>query len=198
MGPLDAARGSEALRSMSDPRDHLFRGIAHARVTAQLIADEAGIVAGCDGVVACIAELGLAGAVRIATGSAVEAGGILAEIQGTPKQIALAEERFVGLLAKPSGIATATARFVARAGSTLRVVSGAWKKLPFSQKEMIRNAVLAGGAQPRIADWPFAYIDKNFVRMLGGIAAALEAARGLDGYKKIIQIRGSTAGIGEE
>jgi hypothetical protein len=44
---------------MSDPRDHLFRNISRTRVTARLIADEAGIVAGRDGVEACIAELGL-------------------------------------------------------------------------------------------------------------------------------------------
>lgn len=183
---------------MSDPRDHLFTGLGARPFTARLIADEVGIVAGTGGIVACFAELGIAGQLKVEEGGALQPGTVIAQAHGSAKQMALAEERFVGLLAKPSGIATATARFVQRAGPSLRVVSGAWKKLPFSQKEMIRSAVLVGGAQPRIAEWPFAYIDKNFVRMLGGVSSALRAAGGLDTHKKIIQIKGEFASIADE
>ena len=38
---------------------------------------------------------------------------------------------------------------------------------------MIRAAIVTGGAQPRIAEWPFLYLDKNFVTMLGGVEATL-------------------------
>lgn len=186
------------MNAMSDPRDHLFAGLGATPFTARLIADEAGIVAGTAGIVACFAELGVAGHLEVEEGGALQLGTLIAQARGSAKQMALAEERLVGLLAKPSGIATAAARFVQRAGPSLRVVSGAWKKLPFSQKEMIRSAVLAGGVQPRIAEWPFAYIDKNFVRMLGGISGALRAAGGLDTHKKIIQIKGEFAPIANE
>jgi nicotinate-nucleotide pyrophosphorylase (carboxylating) len=187
--------GSEV---MSDPRDKFFAPVATARVTARLVAEQAGILAGAAAVPAALAEIGLAAQHQLADGAALEAGSMVTEIAGSPKEIALAEERLIGLMAKPSGIATATARFVARAQGRVRVVSGAWKKLPFSQKEMIRQAIVVGGAVPRIAEWPFLYIDKNFVRMYGGLEPTLAAARRFDGWTRIVQIRGEYGDIGDE
>ena len=183
---------------MHDPRDQLFEAISNATVNAQLIVEQDGIIAGVSQLKACIEELELTGKVYVNDGSAIQTSNILADISGTPKQIALAEERFIGLMAKPSGIATATANIVKNAGPNIQVVSGAWKKLPFSQKEMIREAITIGGAKPRIAEWPFAYIDKNFVRMLGGINGALAAAKPLVNYTKIIQIKGEFNSIQQE
>ena len=161
---------------LSDPRDKFFELVATARVTARVVAEEPGIVAGAGAVPASLAEIGMTAKIQLADGTLVKAGTVITEIVGSPKEIALAEERLIGLMAKPSGIATATARFVARAGGRMRVVSGAWKKLPFSQKEMIRQAIVVGGAAPRIAEWPFLYIDKNFVRMHGGLEETMAAA----------------------
>jgi nicotinate-nucleotide pyrophosphorylase (carboxylating) len=183
---------------MSDPRDKFFEPVANARVTARVVAEEPGILAGAGAVPASLAEIGMSALRQLADGATVQRGALVTEIEGSPKQIALAEERLIGLLAKPSGIATATARFVARAGGRMRVVSGAWKKLPFSQKELIRRAIVVGGAAPRIAEWPFLYIDKNFVRMQGGLEQAMAAAGRFDPGKRIVQIRGEYGDIGEE
>jgi nicotinate-nucleotide pyrophosphorylase (carboxylating) len=183
---------------MSDPRDKFFESVVTARVTARVVAEEPGIIAGAGAVPASLAELGMTAKSQLADGSPVEAGSVVTEIAGTPKEIALAEERLIGLMAKPSGIATATARFVARADGRIRVVSGAWKKLPFSQKEMIRQAIIVGGAAPRIAEWPFLYIDKNFVRMHGGLEATMAAAGRLETGTRIVQIRGEYGDISDE
>ena len=183
---------------MSDPREEFFEPVARARVTARLLAEEPGILAGAHAVAASLGEIGMATVSQLTDGTPVKAGTVITEIAGTPKQIALAEERLVGLMAKPSGIATATARFIARAAGRVRVVSGAWKKLPFSQKEMIRQAITVGGAMPRIAEWPFLYIDKNFVRMHGGLEATMAAANRFAARTKIVQIRGEYGDIGEE
>lgn len=183
---------------MSDPRDSFFEPVAKARVTARLIVEDAGVIAGGSAAADSLAEIDMVPTLLVEDGTAVEAGTIIAEMVGSPKQIALAEERVIGQLAKPSGIATATARFVAQAGGRVRVVSGAWKKLPFSQKEMIRQAIMVGGAMPRIAEWPFLYIDKNFVRMHGGLAPTMAAARRFEGWTKIIQLRGEYGDISEE
>ena len=183
---------------MSDPRDKFFEPVAGARVSARLIAEEPGIIAGAGAVPAALAEIGMTAIRLLADGSPVDRGAVVTEIAGSPKQIALAEERLIGLLAKPSGIASATARFVARAGGRMRVVSGAWKKLPFSQKEMIRQAIMVGGAAPRIAEWPFIYIDKNFVRMHGGLEEAMAAASRFEAGTRIVQIRGEYGDIGDE
>ena len=183
---------------MSDPRDKFFESVATARVTARVIAEEPGIVAGASAVPVSLAEIGMTASSQLADGTPVKAGTVVTEIVGSPKEIALAEERLIGLMAKPSGIATATARFVARAGGRVRVVSGAWKKLPFSQKEMIRQAIVVGSAMPRIAEWPFLYIDKNFVRMHGGLEATMAAARRFESWTRIVQIRGEYGDIGDE
>jgi nicotinate-nucleotide pyrophosphorylase (carboxylating) len=183
---------------MSDPRDKFFESVATARVTARVIAEEPGIIAGAGAVPASLAEIGITAKSQLADGTPVNAGTMVTEIVGSPKEIALAEERLIGLMAKPSGIATATARFVARAGGRIRVVSGAWKKLPFSQKEMIRQAIVVGGGAPRIAEWPFLYIDKNFVRMHGGLEATMAAATRFEAWTRIVQIRGEYGDISDE
>jgi nicotinate-nucleotide pyrophosphorylase (carboxylating) len=176
---------------MTDPRPLLFSGVAQRDVTAVLSADEGGIVVHTEAAAAASADLGLTVHHHLAEGKPVGPGDEVLRVSGSPMQIALAEERLVGLIAKPSGIATAASRFVDRAGSRFQIVSGAWKKLPLAQKDMIRSAITAGGAAPRIADWPFAYLDKNFVTMLGGVQGALTAVGAhpeLAGYQRIIQV----------
>jgi nicotinate-nucleotide pyrophosphorylase (carboxylating) len=64
--------------------------------------------------------------------------------------------------------------------------------------EMIRNAVVAGGADPRISNDPFVYLDKNFVKMLGGVKETLTAVAGLNGYRKAIQLKGTYRDIADE
>jgi nicotinate-nucleotide pyrophosphorylase (carboxylating) len=176
---------------MTDPRPLLFSNVAERLVTAVLSAAESGIVVHTGAAAAAAADLDMTVDYCLAEGKPVEPGDDVLRVTGSPIQIALAEERLVGLVAKPSGIATAASRFVDRAGGRVQIVSGAWKKLPFSQKDMIRSAITAGGAAPRIADWPFAYLDKNFVTMLGGVRGALKAVAAhpeLAGYKRIIQV----------
>jgi nicotinate-nucleotide pyrophosphorylase (carboxylating) len=67
-----------------------------------------------------------------------------------------------------------------------------------SQKEMIRNAVTAGGADSRISNDPFVYLDKNFVKMLGGVKETLTAVAGLGSCRKVIQLKGSYRDIADE
>ncbi len=174
---------------MIDPRDEMFRAVQGSMVTAAVIADDPGFLCGTASVIECADELGLRIEELRTEGSRVRPGDVVCQFRASPIQVALAEERLIGLLAKPSGIATATREFVQRADGTLRVVSGAWKKLPFSQRDMLRNAIQCGGAEARITTIPFVYIDKNMARMLGGPVAATAAARGLPG-RRVVQLEG--------
>jgi nicotinate-nucleotide pyrophosphorylase (carboxylating) len=176
---------------VTDPRPLLFSGVAHRCVTGVLLADDHGIITQTEAAAAAATDLGLAVDHYLADGKPVQPGDEVLRLTGAPLQIALAEERLIGLVAKPSGIATAASRFVDRASGHFQIVSGAWKKLPFSQKDMIRAAITAGGAAPRIADWPFAYLDKNFVAMLGGVQATLDAVAAhpeLAAYHRVVQV----------
>lgn len=173
-----------------DIRDALFSNISEKSIVAGIYTDASGIISGIDRAIIKAEELGLVVNYALKEGSRLCTGDLIIQVKGTPRTIAAAEEILIGTLSKTSGIATAAQRFVATAGSCLRVVCGAWKKMPESLKEDIRRAIVTGGAHCRITDDPMIYIDKNYVDMFGSIQASLEAARGLGQYKKSIQICG--------
>jgi nicotinate-nucleotide pyrophosphorylase (carboxylating) len=101
-------------------------------------------------------------------------------------------------MSKPSGIATATRRLVEEAAGQIRIVGGAWKKAPPSTKSLVRRAVAIGGANGRMAEHPMIYLDKNYVRMLGGLRQALEGLAHLDAHQKVVQLIGEEASLFEE
>jgi nicotinate-nucleotide pyrophosphorylase (carboxylating) len=70
--------------------------------------------------------------------------------------------------------------------------------MPAVLKEMIRSAVVAGGAEPRIVQGPFAYLDKNYVALLGGIRQSLAAVAHLGGHAKVVQVKGRYADVASE
>jgi len=183
---------------MGDIRDDIFRRVAHHRVTAAVIAEAEGLVAETGSAERACGELGLTIDRLVAEGSPVRPGDQILRFFGRPMQVALAEERLIGLLAKPSGIATAARRFVERAGEKPRVVCGAWKKMPPTLKEMIRRAISTGGAGERISPTPFLYLDKNYVRMMGGIRETLEAVVDLRDYLRVVQMEGAYQDIALE
>jgi nicotinate-nucleotide pyrophosphorylase (carboxylating) len=184
--------------NMPDIRDDIFRGVVKRQVIASIIADDEGIVVGTDAVRQAAKELGLGIDSLVAEGSPVSKGDEIGRFSGTPKQVAMAEERLIGLMAKPSGIATAARRFVEKAGRRPEIISGAWKKMPGSEKEMIRSAIVAGGARYRICREPFIFLDKNYVTMLGGISESLRAVADLNGHLRVIQLKGSYKDIAFE
>jgi len=69
--------------------------------------------------------------------------------------------------------------------------------MPIEIKDHIRKAALDGGIDVRILRKPFVYLDKNYVRMLGGIKRAIQAALPLE-RPVVIQVRGETDRISNE
>jgi nicotinate-nucleotide pyrophosphorylase (carboxylating) len=183
---------------MRDIRDDILDSIAEHTVIASIIAEDDGIIAETTAAEQEAKELGLTMSHILTEGSKVRREDEIARFCGRPKQVVMAEERLIGLMAKPSGIATATQRFVEKAGSRPAIVSGAWKKMPQSQKEVIRRAILTGGGNCRISRDPFLYLDKNYIRMLGGIRESLAAVTGLKGYAKVVQLKGDYGDIDRE
>jgi nicotinate-nucleotide pyrophosphorylase (carboxylating) len=181
-----------------DIRDEIFKGAAAETITATISAEADGILFGVAAARLRAADLGLTVTARAEDGKRVRWGDVILLVQGPPKAIAQAEEVLLGTMAKPSGIASATAEAVRRAAGRVDIVAGAWKKMPPELKPVVRGAVLAGGGAFRIADDPFIYLDKNYLRILGGIRPALDATAHLKGYKRIIQIRGEHQSIAEE
>lgn len=181
-----------------DVREELLHRVRSDRVTASIVVAEAGVIAGVPYAQREVERLGLSVPSMVTSGTRVEAGADIARFIGAPRQIVLAEEVLIGALAKPSGIATAARRFVSRAAGRVRVVAGAWKKMPAAMKEMVREAVAAGGADPRIVAGPFVYLDKTWVELLGGIRESLAAVAHLEGHARVVQIKGRYDDVARE
>ena len=186
------------MKTDKDIRDEIFKSVSGKRVTASLVADGEGVMAETEVVRQEAASLGLSVEKLIGDGSAVRKGEEIGRFVGSPKQVAMAEEVLIGILAKPSGIATAARRCVEHAGERPEIVCGAWKKMPPSQKNSIRRAIAAGGARFRICREPFVYLDKNYVEMLGGIEKSLHAVAGLNGRVRVVQLKGRYGDITHE
>jgi nicotinate-nucleotide pyrophosphorylase (carboxylating) len=177
--------------------ERIFQGIRHHRLKASLSSNGNGCLAGIPFAQRAAEILGLEAVWRKSSGMAVEKGEEIGQLVGMPQQIVKIENLVIGMISKPSGIATAAQKAQKAAGGKIRLVSGGWKKHPFLIKELIWEAVAAGGLAHRIVDEPFIYLDKNYVRIFGGISQALKAAAS-SSFPKVIQLRGEFSPIAEE
>ncbi len=181
----------------TDIRDAIFASLCGRRFTANLTSTAGGVLAGVAAAEAQAETVGLHLKWTCAEGDWLSPGTVVGTVTGGARAIAMGEERLLGCLCKASGIATSARRAMELANGRVRVVSGSWKKMPPELKLMVRQAVATGGMPSRILDVPFIYLDKNYVRMLGGIAATLAAVRDMAGVK-VIQVRGEETTVATE
>jgi nicotinate-nucleotide pyrophosphorylase (carboxylating) len=185
------------MEKTSDIRYEIFRGSLKKSVTAVLIAEAGGVLSGLKRASGSMESLGLSFSSEFYDGAPVNEGREIARIVGNPVQIAMAEEHIIGTLSKSSGIATVAFRAREKSPPHCRVVSGGWKKMPVEIKGLIRQAASDGGIDIRISNKPFIYLDKNYVRILGGIKKAIQAVLPLK-KSVAIQVRGETDAIANE
>ncbi|MBW7572272.1 beta/alpha barrel domain-containing protein [Caproiciproducens faecalis] len=183
---------------MEDIRDIIFQEIAGKEFRALLIPERDGCLSGTEEALRLTEEIGAKLNLFLHEGDDVKAGEPIGEVLATPKIMAMAEERVIGTLSKFSGIATASRKAVRLAQGKIRIVSGSWKKMPPEIKNGIRQAIVTGGASFRISSTPMVYLDKNYIRMLGSIPAALNSVSGCTDLAKVIQIKGKEHSIEEE
>jgi nicotinate-nucleotide pyrophosphorylase (carboxylating) len=181
-----------------DLRDIIFENVEHKEVTASIKVKEEGIVSGISEMVEIAKKLGLDVIFYVPEGTKVASGDVVAIVRGTPKQVILAEDFLIGLIAKPSGIATAARKAVELSQGKVTVVSGAWKKMPFQIKDLIRKALMVGGVKIRISEEPFIYLDKNYIRIFGSIEKTMENVKNIKNRIKVVHIRGETDRIENE
>lgn len=183
---------------MEDLRERILSSIKDMVITASIIADDGGIVVGTSEVKEEAERLGLFLEMILSEGARIERGDEIVRFRGSPQQIAIAEEMLIGLIAKPSGIATSTFEAVEATRGKPKIVCGAWKKMPWVLKDVIRRAIAIGGGMTHISSHPFVYLDKNYIEMFGGIERSLEAVKDLKSYLKVVQLKGKYNDIGLE
>jgi nicotinate-nucleotide pyrophosphorylase (carboxylating) len=180
-----------------DIREEIFRHELERQFTGVLIAESGGVLSGIERCRKLIESLDLAFSTELSDGHIVEDEQSIACVVGNPIQIAMAEEQIIGTLSKSSGIATAAHQAQLKIGTQIQVVSGGWKKMPFEIKDLIRQAAHDGGIGIRMLESPFIYLDKNYVRILGGVEQSIQKVRSLN-RSIVLQIRGETKPITEE
>lgn len=119
---------------------------AERRGAADVVARQAGIVAGMPALVAAVDELefDLSVALQAEDATAVEAGTVLATLSGSVRDLLTAERTLLNLLGRLMGIATRTARFVQLAsGSSARLYDT--RKTTPGWRRLEKYAVRCGG-----------------------------------------------------
>jgi nicotinate-nucleotide pyrophosphorylase (carboxylating) len=172
-----------------DIRDRIFAKVRRKRYCARIASQGDGILSGTQWFERASKQLGITVKRCKKAGTRIKQGERIALLKGDAKQIALAEEELIGWIAKASGIATAAWNAKRAAGKKVDVVSGAWKKMPLPIKDLVRQAILDGGLHYRISEKPFAYLDKNYVQILGGIKEALLSIKDLHRFTTIVQLK---------
>ncbi|MEW6442835.1 MAG: nicotinate-nucleotide pyrophosphorylase [bacterium] len=181
-----------------DLRAFLFEPLRGRTFSARLTSTEPGLLAGVDLLLERASHLSLAVVARMEDGAALQPGACVLRVNGSPAQIARGEEELLACVGKPSGVATAAARYVALARDRARIVCGAWKKVAPELRPALRKAIATGGAGIRLVSEPFIYLDKNHVRMFSGVSEAVARAHAMNGRVVAVQLRGETAPIAAE
>jgi nicotinate-nucleotide pyrophosphorylase (carboxylating) len=121
-------------------------------------------------------------------GDRCDAGDHVVEVTGTGWEIAVAGDQLLGVLGVAGGLARRAIHLRDAAPPGLGIACGGWKKWPATMKPVLRAALDVAGISHRLVDGEFVYVDKNLVRLLGGVRAAVERARALGHGPVAVQV----------
>jgi nicotinate-nucleotide pyrophosphorylase (carboxylating) len=158
--------------------------------TAAFVARQPGVVAGLDAALFAFRLLDPDARITVfaSDGARVTAGQTIATIEGRAHAVLGAERTALNLLSHLSGIATATARYVAACGDARCTIVETRKTLP-GLRALEKYAVRAGGgANHRLRLDDAILIKDNHIAIGGGIDAVLAAARERAGHLVKIEI----------
>jgi len=131
-------------------------------------------------------------------GQGVAAGQTLARITGSARALLSAERVALNFVSRISGVATATARFVAAVAHTRTRIVCTRKTTPL-MRSLEKYAVRAGGgANHRFGLDDAALIKDNHVAIAGGVAEAIRRVRGHVGHLTKIEVEVDTLAELEE
>jgi len=162
---------------------------APSAATASVVVTEPGVVAGLAEALEQLPE-GLAPLVdwQVRDGDPVTSGQVIGTARGSAIELNRIEDHLLGVVGVASGIAT-RARAIASSNPDLRIVCGAWKKLPSAMKPALRAGLDAAGVGHRLLAEEFVYIDKNAVVLLGGVGAAVRAGHEVGNGAVAVQLK---------
>jgi nicotinate-nucleotide pyrophosphorylase (carboxylating) len=154
---------------------------ADATTTASMVVRQPGVIAGVDIALLVLDEvLGVGGYVvkhRVDDGERLDAGGVVLVVEAPTQGLLTAERTMLNLVCHLSGIATATAAWVAAVEGTNAKIRDTRKTLPglrALQKYAVR---VGGGVNHRMGLGDATLIKDNHVAAAGSVVAALRAVQ---------------------
>jgi nicotinate-nucleotide pyrophosphorylase (carboxylating) len=162
-----------------------------ARARARIRAKAATVVAGLELVARVYGKLGVVHTeARVGDGDSVAAGAVVIEASGDARTLLAGERTVLNLLQHLSGIATLTRRCVEALAGTACVLRDTRKTLP-GLRSLEKYAVrVGGGTNHRMRLDDGVLIKDNHIALVGGVRAAVEAARRvLTGYEIEVECR---------
>jgi nicotinate-nucleotide pyrophosphorylase (carboxylating) len=154
---------------------------AGATTTARMVTREAGVAAGVDIALLVLDEVlgsdGYRVTQRVADGARLDVGDALLTVEAETRGLLTAERTMLNLVCHLSGIASATAQWVAAVDGTHAKIRDTRKTLP-GLRSLQKYAVrLGGGVNHRMGLGDAALIKDNHVAAAGGVLEALSAVR---------------------
>lgn len=167
---------------------------AESRARLRLVAREAGVLAGMDiaRLAFALMDPAIAFKVVLRDGARLQAGDVLATVEGPARAILSAERTALNFLGHLSGVATATARIADAIRPYGTRVTCTRKTLPglrMVQKYAVR---VGGGSNHRYGLDDAILIKDNHVAVAGGVKAAVERARQAAGHMVAIELEVDT------
>ena len=156
---------------------------------AEIISNETGTVAGIEEAEILSETVGLRAKAYVEDGDKIEPGQVLLSVAGNARAILSVERTMLNVLARMSGIATATASMVEevrKAGAQVRI-AGTRKTAP-GLLYFDKKAVLLGGGDPhRLHLDDMVLIKDNHLAIIGSVEKAVKKARENASFSKKIE-----------
>jgi len=165
-----------------------------ARARAVMAARKAGTIAGLPLAAAAFAEMdpALHFQPRVADGTHVAPGAVLAVVEGPARALLAAERVALNYLGRLSGVATATAELAARIAHTRARVTCTRKTTP-GLRAVEKYAVRCGGGSNHRYGLDDAILIKdNHIAVCGGVASAIARARAFAGHLVRVEVEVDT------
>jgi nicotinate-nucleotide pyrophosphorylase (carboxylating) len=161
-----------------------------ATTRAHVVAREEGVLAGAQpaGLAFRLVDATVELRFEVAEGASVEAGEVVATVEGRTRSILTAERTALNFLGHLSGVATATGTLVAAVAGTDAKICCTRKTTP-GLRSLEKQAVRAGGGvNHRFGLGDAILIKDNHIAGSGGVAAAVGAARRQSGPATAIEV----------
>jgi nicotinate-nucleotide pyrophosphorylase (carboxylating) len=190
----DAARRAldEDLAGFGDLAGRAFTAPGRARVEARADGVLSGVAVFCEA--ARLVDPELVVDVACASGAPFVSGATLATLTGRQSSILALERTGLNLLARLSGVATITARYVAQTAGSAATIAGTRKTTP-GLRALEKQAIVDGGGSPhRFGLFDGAMIKDNHVAAAGGLPAAVAAVRAGLSHAHLLEVEVDTLG----